>query len=98
VALLHYSPVKDTLAGERLEIYPFLGSYLLAEAIDHAGADLVVHGHAHNGTEKGVTPGGIRVRNAAQPAIHQPYALYTIGNGAHAGGGPSGLQEAEPTG
>ena len=31
----------DTLEGERLEIFPFLGSYLLAEAIDAAGADLV---------------------------------------------------------
>ena len=34
VALLHYSPVPDTLAGERREIYPFLGSYLLADAIE----------------------------------------------------------------
>ena len=29
VALTHFAPVKDTLGGERLEIYPFLGSYLL---------------------------------------------------------------------
>jgi Icc-related predicted phosphoesterase len=80
VALLHYSPVPDTLAGERLEIYPFLGSYLLAEAIDKAGADLVVHGHAHGGTEKGVTAGGVHVRNVAQPVIRQAYALYTLGD------------------
>src|SRR5262249_38683674 len=33
IALTHYAPVEDTLEGERLEIYPFLGSYLLAEAI-----------------------------------------------------------------
>lgn len=78
VALLHYSPVKDTLAGERLEIFPFLGSYLLGEAIDDAGADLVVHGHAHGGTEKGVTPGGIHVRNVAQPVIRAPYAIYSF--------------------
>lgn len=76
VALLHYSPVKDTLVGERLEIFPFLGSYLLGEAIDHAGADLAVHGHAHGGTEKGVTPGGIHVRNVAQPVIRAPYSVY----------------------
>jgi hypothetical protein len=37
IAVLHYSPIPETLQGERLEIYPFLGSYLLAEAIDHAG-------------------------------------------------------------
>ncbi|HEX8003455.1 MAG TPA: metallophosphoesterase [Mycobacteriales bacterium] len=79
VALLHYAPVPDTLAGERLEIYPFLGSYLLAEAVDEAGADLVLHGHAHAGTEKGVTAGGVHVRNVAQPVIRQAYALYCLG-------------------
>jgi len=79
VALLHYSPVEDTLAGERLEIYPFLGSYLLAEAIDRAGADLVVHGHAHGGVEKGMTPGGIHVRNVAQPVIKHAYHVYCLG-------------------
>lgn len=79
IALLHYSPVPDTLAGERLEIYPFLGSYLLADAIDKAGADLVLHGHAHSGSEKGITAGGVHVRNVAQPVIRQAYALYCLG-------------------
>ncbi len=79
VALLHYSPVEATLRGERLEIYPFLGSYLLAEAVDRGGADLVVHGHAHGGTEKGLTPGGTLVRNVAQPVLRRPYALYCLG-------------------
>jgi Icc-related predicted phosphoesterase len=78
VALLHYAPVKSTLVGERLEIYPFLGSYLLAEAIDCAGADLVLHGHAHRGTEKGVTPGGVHVRNVAQPLIRRAYSLFCL--------------------
>jgi Icc-related predicted phosphoesterase len=76
VALLHYSPTPDTLKGEHLQIYPFLGSYLLGEAIDGAGADLVVHGHAHAGSEKGATPGGIVVRNVAQPVIHSAYRVY----------------------
>jgi Icc-related predicted phosphoesterase len=78
IALLHYSPVKETLAGERLEIYPFLGSYLLAEAIDTAGADLVVHGHAHHGAEKGRTARGIPVRNVALPLLGSAYALYNL--------------------
>jgi Icc-related predicted phosphoesterase len=78
VGLLHYAPVKDTVKGERPEIYPFLGSYLLAEAVDAARADLVVHGHAHNGREKGVTPGGVHVRNAAQPVIRRSYAVYCL--------------------
>jgi Icc-related predicted phosphoesterase len=78
VALLHYSPIPGTLQGEPLEIYPFLGSYLLAEAIDAAGADLAIHGHAHLGSEKGVTPGGVRVRNVAMPVIKQAYAVYCL--------------------
>jgi Icc-related predicted phosphoesterase len=85
VALLHYSPIEATLEGERLEIYPFLGSYLLAEAIDNAGADLVLHGHAHHGSEKGRTPGGIPVRNVAQPVIRHAYNIYTLGAGEQAG-------------
>ena len=79
VALLHYAPVKDTVRGERPEIFPFLGSYLFAEAVDAVGADLVVHGHAHNGREKGVTPGGIHVRNVAQPVLRRSYAVYCLG-------------------
>jgi Icc-related predicted phosphoesterase len=79
VALTHFAPVKDTLGAERLEIYPFLGSYLLGEAIDGAGADLAVHGHAHNGAEKGVTPGGVPVRNVALPVIKSAYAVYCLG-------------------
>ncbi|WP_149181917.1 metallophosphoesterase [Streptomyces sp. TRM49041] len=78
IALTHYSPVADTLAGEPLEIYPFLGSYLLAEAVDEAGADLVVHGHAHLGTEHGMTSGGVRVRNVAQPVLGQAFAVYHL--------------------
>jgi Icc-related predicted phosphoesterase len=82
IALLHYAPIPETLRGERLEIYPFLGSHLLAEAIDAVGADLVLHGHAHNGSERGVTPGGIRVRNVAQPVIQRAYRIYDLGDPA----------------
>ncbi|MFK4144628.1 metallophosphoesterase [Streptomyces sp. NPDC004065] len=78
VALTHYSPVPETLAGEPLEIYPFLGSYLLAEAIDTAGADLAVHGHAHAGSENGMTTGGVRVRNVAQPVIGRAFHVYHV--------------------
>jgi Icc-related predicted phosphoesterase len=84
IALLHYSPIAATLQGERLEIYPFLGSYLLAEAIDRSGADLVLHGHAHAGSERGVTSACIPVRNVAQPVIKRAYNLYCFGNGAAA--------------
>jgi Icc-related predicted phosphoesterase len=78
VALMHYSPIPETLRGEPPEIFPFLGSYLLSEAVDTAGADLVLHGHAHRGSESGVTPGGVRVRNVAQPVLRRSYALFTF--------------------
>ncbi|WP_405741769.1 metallophosphoesterase [Streptomyces sp. NBC_00028] len=85
VALTHFSPVADTLAGEPLEIYPFLGSYLLAEAIDTGGADLAVHGHAHMGTEHGTTAGGVRVRNVAQPVIRRAFNVYQLHTADEAG-------------
>jgi len=78
VALTHYSPVPETLAGEPLEIYPFLGSYLLAQAIDSAPTALALHGHAHHGSERGRTPGGVPVRNVAHPVIKQAYNVYQL--------------------
>lgn len=78
VALLHYSPIRDTLEGEPPEIYPFLGSYLLAEAVDAGAADLAIHGHAHRGVERGETPGGVPVRNVAQTVLGRAYAIYHV--------------------
>lgn len=80
VALTHYSPVPDTLAGEPLEIYPFLGCYQLGQAIDSAPTALALHGHAHHGTERGTTPGGVRVRNVAHPVIKQAYSVFHLGD------------------
>ncbi|MFJ6152682.1 metallophosphoesterase family protein [Micromonospora profundi] len=80
VALTHYAPVPDTLVGEPLEIYPFLGSYQLGQAIDSAPTALAVHGHAHAGTERGTTPGGVRVRNVAHPVIKQAYSVFHVGD------------------
>jgi Icc-related predicted phosphoesterase len=81
IVLLHYSPVPDTLRGEPVELYPFLGSYLLAQVADEAGADLVVHGHAHRGSAVGITPGGVRVRNVAQPVIQRPFVVFSLPDG-----------------
>lgn len=78
VVLLHYSPTAQTLSGEKKEIYPFLGCYYLAEAVDYGQADIVFHGHAHGGVEKGETPGGTPVRNVAQPVIRHAFNIYTL--------------------
>jgi Icc-related predicted phosphoesterase len=77
-ALLHYSPIEATLLGEKREIYPFLGSYMLAEAIDAGASDAAFHGHAHRGIERGVTAGGVPVRNVAQMVIRHAYHIYTF--------------------
>jgi Icc-related predicted phosphoesterase len=79
IALLHYAPCRDTLLGEKLELYPFLGSYLLGEAIDRAGCQLALHGHAHHGAERGLTAGGVPVRNVAMPVIRTAYNTFEFG-------------------
>jgi Icc-related predicted phosphoesterase len=83
VAVLHYSPVVDTVEGEPLEIYPFLGCSRLADAVDrfdHVSA--VVHGHAHRGRYQGRTPRGTPVYNCAtmvaQAEFNRPYALIEV--------------------
>jgi Icc-related predicted phosphoesterase len=78
VALSHFAPVDDTLLGEPKEIWPFLGNYRLGEAIDETGVDLAVHGHAHAGREKGLTPAGVPVRNVAQPVIQAAFRVYDV--------------------
>jgi Icc-related predicted phosphoesterase len=83
VAVLHYSPIVDTLEGEPLEIFQYLGSARLADAIDRFDhVQAVVHGHAHRGKYEGRTPGGKPVYNVAQFVLREkfgrPYALLEI--------------------
>ncbi len=66
VAVLHYSPVKETLAGESPELFAFLGSSRLASALDRRGVDAIVHGHAHHGAPSGRTPRGTPVYNVSR--------------------------------
>jgi Icc-related predicted phosphoesterase len=76
VVVLHYAPIEATVVGEPRELYPFLGSSLLCEPIDKLGADLVVHGHAHYGTELGQSESGIPIRNTALPVLKRSFAIY----------------------
>jgi Icc-related predicted phosphoesterase len=81
LVILHYAPITDTLAGEPLEIFPFLGSSRLAETIDRFTVSAVVHGHAHRGAYEGRTPGGAPVYNVArqiEKPTGRPYALLRI--------------------
>jgi Icc-related predicted phosphoesterase len=65
VVLLHYSPIAETVKGEPLEIYPFLGCSRLAETIDRFNVAVVFHGHAHHGSPHGKTPRGVPVHNCS---------------------------------
>ena len=83
ISLLHFSPIPDTLVGEPLEIFPFLGSSRLAETIDRFDeVRIAFHGHAHKGTYEGKTPRGVPVYNVARPLIQQqfgrPYVLFQV--------------------
>jgi Icc-related predicted phosphoesterase len=80
VVVLHYSPIAATVEGETPEIYPFLGTSRLAEVVDRHGADLVLHGHAHNGKPDGSTTSGIPVHNVAITLLQaqNPSAVYRI--------------------
>jgi Icc-related predicted phosphoesterase len=83
VAVLHYSPIAQTLEGEPIEIYQYLGTQRLADAIDRFDhVQAVVHGHAHHGSYEGRTMGGKPVYNVAQFVVREkfdrPYALLDI--------------------
>jgi Icc-related predicted phosphoesterase len=83
VAVLHYAPVAQTLEGEPIEIFSYLGSARLADAIDRfEHVRLVVHGHAHHGAYEGRTMRGTPVFNVAQFVVREkfnrPYALFEV--------------------
>lgn len=71
IVLLHYAPIPETLEGEPSEIRAFLGSSRLLSPIETLGADVVFHGHAHHGTYRGETPGGIPVYNVAMHVLQE---------------------------
>ncbi len=82
VAVLHYAPVKDTLQGEPQEIWPFLGTSRLCDALDRRKVDLIVHGHAHHGSPEGKTESGTPVYNVCrfvqETYNHTPYCLFEV--------------------
>jgi hypothetical protein len=83
VVLLHYSPICDTVVGEPEQIFPFLGNDRLVEPIDRFQAVAVFHGHAHHGTFRGKTPGGVPVFNVSHvllknEGVGEMYFLFDV--------------------
>src|SRR5436190_16484541 len=73
IAILHYAPIRDTVEGEPLEIYPFLGSSRLEEPLTRFDVTAVFHGHAHKGKPEGATSKGIPVFNVSYPVLKACY-------------------------
>jgi len=73
IVLMHYAPIRDTVEGESLEIFPFLGSSRLEEPISRFDVTAVFHGHAHKGAAEGRTARGIPVYNVAYPVLKAAY-------------------------
>ena len=80
VALLHYSPTRETVEGEELEEIAFYGNSVMGDAIDRMRPDVVFHGHSHHGRPTGRTPGGIPVHNVAASVIGEPYVVLELGS------------------
>jgi Icc-related predicted phosphoesterase len=80
VAILHYAPIAATVHGEPEAIHTYLGTDRLAEPLDRYGAAVAFHGHAHSGTLRGNTLGGVPVLNVSLPLLRKerPGAMYYI--------------------
>jgi Icc-related predicted phosphoesterase len=83
IALLHYSPIKETVVGEPEVLFPFLGCSRLAEPLQRGNVTVAFHGHAHSGTLEGQTKSGTKVFNVSKPILLRqgytvPYFLYEV--------------------
>lgn len=107
VALLHYSPIRDTVVGEPEEIFAFLGCGRLEEPLNRYGVSVVFHGHAHRGAPEGRTAAGVPVYNVSLPVLRHadPHGLpvkvieLTVGEPAAADREPAaagGIYEPAP--
>jgi Icc-related predicted phosphoesterase len=83
VAIMHYSPIKETVVGEPEVIWPFLGSSRLAEPLNRRDVAVAFHGHAHVGKLEGTTSNNVKVFNVSKPILLSagfkcPFFVYEI--------------------
>jgi Icc-related predicted phosphoesterase len=80
IAVLHYSPIRETVVGEAEDIYPFLGSSRMEEPLNRYGVAAVFHGHAHRGRPEGLTTNGVHVYNVSLPLLMrgEPPATFRV--------------------
>jgi Icc-related predicted phosphoesterase len=84
VAVLHYSPIRETVEGEPPEVFPFLGSSRLEEPLLRYPVAVALHGHAHYGRFEGRTRSEVPVYNVCIPVLerlrlgHPPYWIVEL--------------------
>ena len=83
IAMLHYSPIQETVEGEPVEIFTFLGSSRLEEPLSRYPVRAVFHGHAHRGRPEGKTALGVPVYNVSLPLLRasspdQPFRIFEV--------------------
>jgi Icc-related predicted phosphoesterase len=71
VAVLHYSPIQETVEGEPREIFPFLGCSRLEEPLNRFPISAVFHGHAHHGRPEGRTTKNAPVFNVSMALMRE---------------------------
>jgi len=71
IAVLHYSPIQETVEGEPMEIFPFLGCSRLEEPLTRYPVTAVFHGHAHHGRPEGATRTGAPVFNVSMGMMRE---------------------------
>jgi Icc-related predicted phosphoesterase len=77
LALLHYSPVEETLVGEPERLWLVLGADRLAGPIREHRPHLVVHGHAHHGSFEGSVD-GVPVYNVAVHVMGREFWIFEL--------------------
>jgi Icc-related predicted phosphoesterase len=95
IAVLHYSPIQETVEGEPPEIYPFLGCSRLEEPLTRYAVSAVFHGHAHHGQPEGRTHTGVPVFNVSISLMRElsperPFRLIQVDTRGAVAGGPRG--------
>lgn len=90
IAVLHYSPIRATIEGEPLEVYPFMGTSRLEEPLNRYPLTAVFHGHAHHGSLEGRIANDVPVYNVSLPLLREkfptqpPFRVLTLGSDDHA--------------
>jgi len=73
IVVMHYAPIRATIEGEPLEIFPFLGCSRLEEPLNRFEVTAVIHGHAHGGAPEGETSTGVPVYNVSLPVMKKHF-------------------------